>query len=77
MRLSLLISLPCLALLAACASGSGNDADLALACQLQECNCIKDGSSIFAPETAEILWHPDGRAYCPEGHHLEAVGKDD
>ena len=77
MRLSFLICLICGLGLAACTGGQRVDADMADACQLKACACVDDSSSIFDPETTEILWHPDGRAYCPEGFHLEFVSEDD
>lgn len=75
MRLTLPISLASLVMLAACSGGGpSGEADLGDTCQLQPCVCVKDGSTIFTRETVELLWQPDGRAYCPEGHHLEVEG---
>ena len=71
-----LIGLVCLLALSACSGGERVAPDMADACQLKPCVCAEDSASIFGGETAELLWHPDGRAYCPEGHHLELVSED-
>ena len=76
MRLSLLISLACVLGLAACSASDHGERDLADTCQLEVCDCVADDSSLFDRETTDILWRADGGAYCPEGYHLEAEGKD-
>ena len=67
--------------LAACGSGKRVEVErapnLALACQTMECTCSAESGSIFEKtKTTEILWRPNGDAYCPKGFVLEPVKKD-
>ena len=49
--------------------------DLALACQTRDCVCASEPETLFVAETkTEILWRPNGDAYCPDGFVLEPAG---
>ncbi len=56
-----------LVLLAACA-GAGEEDNLAIACQLQKCECAED--NLLGIDTTPIVWQQDGSASCPEGYRL-------
>jgi hypothetical protein len=48
---------------------------LASGCQIIKCVCQKVRESILPqlskPEPQDVLWRPDGTAYCPTGYTLE------
>jgi hypothetical protein len=56
-----------------------NQAQLAHGCQIVKCECHKVRSSMLPSFTtekpADVLWHEDGTAYCPEGMQLETKEK--
>ncbi len=62
-------------LLAGCPSTrNGNQAQLASACQIVKCTCLKPRPMLpqfTKEESQEVLWRQDGTAYCPEGYALE------
>jgi hypothetical protein len=62
--------LPMLVLLAACA-GAEEDGNMAIACQLQKCECAADG--LLGIDTTPIVWLADGSASCPEGYRLRKL----
>lgn len=60
-----------LTLLAACRSPEPKQEDLAMACQISKCTCVGERSNFFStPETANVLFRPDGSAYCGAGMKL-------
>ena len=67
-----LASLPWLAalvlVLSACAMGSGNPADLPVACETNTCDCANDNG--FTAKPPPMQWKTDGTAFCPQGYHL-------
>jgi hypothetical protein len=56
-----------------------NQAELGHGCQIVKCTCEKPHDSLLpsfsAPETAEVQWHQDGTAFCPEGMALKTEAK--
>ena len=69
----------CLALAACGSTGRAKVervSNLALACQTMECTCSAETGSLFGKTKAtQILWRPNGDAYCPEGFVLEPIRK--
>jgi hypothetical protein len=64
------IALPLL--LSGCETHVAPDPRLALACQTTACECVAAGQRIGRkPATAEMLWRPNGDAYCPPDFVLQ------
>ena len=58
--------------LAGCADAPRDRGLLAHACQTRPCACEAPGTELFGgPETAGVLWRPNGDAYCPAGFALK------
>lgn len=61
---------------AACTPIAGGDPSLALACQLESCQCVPASGTVFTgAEDRAVLWTRDGAAYCPEGQVLTRGGR--
>ena len=52
---------------------------LAHGCQILKCECLKPRSSVLPSftkeEPAEVQWHADGTAFCPDGMELKTKEK--
>ncbi|HUA56781.1 MAG TPA: hypothetical protein VMB81_31655 [Candidatus Sulfotelmatobacter sp.] len=52
-----------------------NQGELASACQIVKCECLKVRTSIVPQftkvEPQDVLWRENGTAYCPEGYDLK------
>ena len=49
--------------------------NLALACQTMDCVCTAQAAGIFDKQReADVLWRPNGDAYCRDGFVLEPAG---
>ena len=66
-------------LLVAACQGPTPKGDPALTCQLTTCACVSLDRPFFSRtkklETSEVLWRPNGAAYCPEGFELQPPKK--
>jgi len=63
-----LMSMGCAALIiGACSGAASPDPDLALRCELAQCEC-QDAAHPFSP--ASVIWNQDGTAGCAEGRKL-------
>jgi hypothetical protein len=62
-----------------CGSKDPDQAQLAHGCQIVKCICTQIGVKMFTfvrPEKpTDVLWNPDGTAYCPDGMQLETKNK--
>lgn len=57
--------------LGACAGSPEAGLDLALTCQISDCECAPRGVSPFGKtEPGPVLWRDNGDAYCPEDQAL-------
>jgi hypothetical protein len=64
------IALPLL--LSGCETHVAPDPRLALACQTTACECVTAVRRVgFKPVTTEMLWRPNGDAYCPADFVLQ------
>jgi hypothetical protein len=51
---------------AGCETTIAADPSLALACQTTSCECVSAVQRLGRrPATADVLWRPNGDAYCP------------